>query len=613
MRPTPSSATRGRLQRLATVCVVLIGLCLPRGVVSYDKWGYRECMGKSTSKEYYNCMGWGDEDKAWYSQCSDREKYQWPQVMSKWLQEGTPMASWYTPKLTINCSSPDNPPSEATPAPDMLNAYYLKRDQMGYGAMESHITGLYATWKWTVDLDADARKADPTFAAIMNKPFTWTNFQRCLPWGPEAHSRDSWNGGGTPWCPASMTQRKCKLTLDLVSNDKDALCLVGLHGEWQRDGDLQCSIEGRQIQAVPLTINLMYDSFWYDDDNGVNYHDAAVPLSPYFAARRIVYQRWVNFNLPTKVPVGVPNGKYAIAVESYVNKDANAFSGIRLAVDAVSNEQYINCPAGTWLTCEKKPANGVVGETHICTYPAALKGSTPSQWRADIAAYYDEIGDRSNEIVQVYRYTNADNKNPLEEKIPGLDGTTCFPCRTAAGKTHFGESLNHLSNEHETDKVLDFYCPGSYHPPSMCPFNKVVPFDPVTGVAKSTSCACDNGYKPDGDSCVVCSPGTYCNVLDAYDRSGDNWRVNDKRPIDCSSGTYSGGKASQCLPCNTEESVCSERQRLSACLAVPGPDSKTRTQYLTRDARCVSCLSCTSMDPTVGIPCLGATQDGLFT
>ena len=619
-------------------------------------------MDKKTADEYHTCMGFDGFimydpypphmldvwRRVWYSGEPYQSAYVEHQMTRYWLNgpqspvhtEGDPPRGSYKPRITVDCPDSGEPAEVSSTAVRKLRRMTYESGEMGEGYLKYFVPNMApANWKVVLN-NATQKKLNPTFTAILTRPNTWHNFGRCIMGGGDLQNvvgqidyavqtrgapEGDWKTAPwvDPWCPAAaaMIARKCMVTVDFYSNAQEESCLDNNMKSWAwvRWNDWVCGNE-KKLQTVSFEVDQpkgnpeLDETTKWEHIGGVypfNLREITISATPIFAARRVVYKEWVQFYLPTTVSHKVPNGYYVPAQQSFEGVDATEFKGIRRVFNPLPLK--IPCPMGTWLTCEKKPDSGIVDENEICTYPVALLGSTAAQWRSDVSSYYDEIGSRSNPITQVYSYINANNNNPLESKVPGLNGTTCFPCRTAAGKFHFGESLNHLSNEHETTKVLDFYCRGGYHPPETCPFNKVVPFDPVTGVARSTSCVCDNGYRPDGDSCVVCDPGTYCNVLDAYDKSGDNWKVNDKRPIDCPSGNYSLGMASNCPVCNTEPASCSDRQRLSACMTVPGADSKTRTKYQRRDARCVSCLSCMSDDPTIGEPCLGATQKSLFT
>ena len=586
--------------------------------------GQGACRAKDTVGDYIMCAATAEspiDTPMWVNMQNDREVINAAAASVYWRSAESPMSSGraYKPKLTVKCIAPTSTPSTSEmPNPirglnkpsanvmevgtwatlvDVLDITQYATSEMGKGVLEYYVPHSTPA-DWTVVLDDTDRSDkntpfnDLTFKALLKLPYTWSNFNRCMPgvWDPGNPSQQVWNNDKDAWCPQIMKVRQCMFTTDFYSTREDAACLDSLKSNWGRWGDTQCSKKGRTLNSVLVPLPDSYEE-----------------QVPPFCARRVVYQKWAPFYLPVAALVAVENGKYAMAVGTYEQHDSSVFKGIRRAVNDIGTSY--SCPSGTWLTCAKAPVAGKTVDNSVCSYPVAFTGSTAEEWRKDVITFYAESGSVTNEITQQLSFSNQKGRNAYEKMVPGLNDTSCFPCATAGGKTHYGVTVPAPSPVQVNNHVLPFHCPGSFEPPQECPIGKVVPYNRVTGLSTSAVCVCDHGYRPDGDGCVMCPAGTFCNVTDAYDATSGAVKTPDPRPIPCPSGYWAGAGSSDCTKCSTDASACTVRQQMSACTPVEGTsDISVRTQYQKEAPRCVSCLDCKGVGKEDGRPCVGTKQ-----
>ena len=509
-----------------------------------------------------------------------------------WSRDISPMSKTYMPKITIQCPAGEFSGRYDHRGADMLNIRVHATGEMGVGQLQYYVPKSNPL-DWKIVIDSRTSQIGPTFAAMLQRPYTWNNFQRCGNWQPLDPAVPAWRNDKEPWCPPLLGSKACRYTLDFYSTAEDEECLARAYINpqiWKQWGDRQCSKQGNVIKtvSVPSPVSIQ-------------------PQVPPFAARRVTYNGWGAFLLPLDAEVRVFNGMYAKGVESYEGHDSTAFKGVRRAVDHVG--AAFDCPSGTWMTCTKALASGATTGPGICSYPVAFIGSTAEEWRKDIITFYAESGGVTNEITQQLSFSNQKGRNAYEKMVPGLGDTSCFPCATAGGKTHYGVTVPAPSPIQVNNYVLPFYCPGSFEPPQECPIGKVVPHNRVTGLSTSAVCVCDHGYRPDEDGCVMCPGGTFCNVTDAYDATSGAVKTPDPRPIPCPSGYWAGAGSSYCTKCSTDASACTVRQQMSACTPVEGTsDISVRTQYQKEAPRCVSCLDCKGVGKEDGRPCVGTKQ-----
>ena len=607
-------------------------------------WAVSPCADKINRRDYDACMGytcvsqWWDTisycpdylDHSAYWSREDWTKKGWcveRRIVQHWLSDGGQMSKEYHPKITVECAQDekglsldsitnwlprkryitlavkDNGREHFLDFFLNLGAKYedLKHEygiELDMGPLQYYIPNMDPV-HWKVEVLSKVKRSDSTLSAIFTKPDTWYNFRRCDGQTPDDPYQRAWNAKNPqPFCPTSLKATVCRIHVDFYSTPEDEACLNKQHSRWGRDGDTQCTKQGQAVNSVGAPA---YCPRFSDRNDGYVYTDR----SPPFCARRMTYDTLVSAYLPTKVDIAVKNGKWANPVRTYEQYDATAFKGVRRAIEAVGSAS--DCPSGTWLTCVKPPASEIL-DAGVCTYAVAFVNVNASTWAKDLRTFYVESDVVNNTITQVVSLINPNGNNIFERMVPGVNGTTCFPCATAGGKTHYGEILPGATTKQFTDGVIPFYCPGTFQPPQACPLQKVVPYHPTTGLSRSATCVCDHGWYSSEDGCVICPAGSRCNVTDAYDPVTWVARTPDPRPIPCENGTWSAAGASTCLTCDKDVSACTQRQQMSACVPVPGATREQRTKYQQEPARCVSCKDCEGIGKSGGRPCLGAKQ-----
>ena len=443
---------------------------------------------------------------------------------------------------------------------------------------------------------------DAAEIAALQHPSSWFNWAKCLrsipgdltPFSQQYQNWafSTWRDGLPNFCPSKGKAMHCKVTVDICSSGSyatgDCACLDTLNDNWGRVGDKVCRSDGRVGNSWDMSGAFAVSAYTKRD-----------PEVPPFAARRVVYKKDAVMYVPMSADRTVPSGRYFTSMITYAMVDPVIFPGVNLPV--MSPTVTFSCPVGTWMTCRDAPPDGE-SKDGICNYPVATYGETVKQWHGDINLFNTEKK-QSNTVVKLVSFPSA---GPFEDTVPGVNGASCYPCRTAGGRTHYGNYMGKTSSQDLVDHVLDYYCPGGNQPPVSCTNFKVTPFDPKTGITTLATCVCGNGYWRDSSgNCQPCPAGSYCNVLNA---TGDS-AAQDPRPIPCPDGFFSGVMAKECTECSTDVNQCTSNQRLTSCRLntdTTKPLSE-RTKYQKADAKCVSCNDCEAFGRQGGKPCRGYT------
>ena len=165
---------------------------------------------------------------------------------------------------------------------------------------------------------------------------------------------------------------------------------------------------------------------------------------------------------------------------------------------------------------------------------------------------------------------------------------SCYPCKHANGRTHFGNYFGTDATLYQDD-FLQFECPGGALGPRACGKNKVAKFDSATGVAKGCFCR-DGWYQANaGDAeCTRCPPGYRCKW--------DGATPPAKK--ECDVDMYSFEGQSECRNCTVNTNICPKTQALTRC--VRGGSGA----YQSRDAFCTDCENCRQITNVDGaLPC----------
>lgn len=221
----------------------------------------------------------------------------------------------------------------------------------------------------------------------------------------------------------------------------------------------------------------------------------------------------------------------------------------------------VACRAGTFLTCKRGTEceyQPYTEEDARKDRASALSGS--KKW------YRDNVVELRSDV----------NLITVERVAPPVQ--QCYPCRLAAGLTHYDELTG------RDDALLDkgflrFYCPGGASAPVRCGANQVTKFDAVTG--ETSACGCQAGYYLNDTlgRCDACPAGFYC------DWKGTAAPV----PEECPQDTYSTGFAAACTPCSMDRR-CDNGQALTRCRRSTGLEERGKFQK--ENAYCVDCNRC---------------------
>lgn len=261
------------------------------------------------------------------------------------------------------------------------------------------------------------------------------------------------------------------------------------------------------------------------------------------------------------------------------------------------------CPAGTWMTCD-------TGSPEQCVYPPYLEGEEYLKWVARVELLDSRNGITIPKIRDLSRLTWY----PYQDQN---DISHCWPCRLAAGMTHYGFRAGEIHTDAAglTD-YADFYCPGKSDPPVDCTRGD----DGVTinagsdmrGPNKQTTCQCLAGYyssnfendgitpmyknqNPSQLKCVACPPGFYCRFR--AEQAAPGYSGNASCPIGqqkcpCPINHYCPERSSAPIPCE-QISPCGTTAARTQC--VKG--------FQTEPSKCIPCYKCAQMGGN-GAPCL---------
>ena len=236
---------------------------------------------------------------------------------------------------------------------------------------------------------------------------------------------------------------------------------------------------------------------------------------------------------------------------------------------AIANHVYqrpscpVTCTFGTFLTCNTRTT---------CTYQVPTTDHVQGTTGKNAWEYLND-------------YTTKSDINM--GGIWPLPVSSCYPCKYANGRTHFGQYFG-TDNSLFQDDFLQFMCPGEASAPVACGRNMVSKFD-SGGV--SGKCECMNGYyrKNAGDAgCTMCPPGFKCA-----------WNgMTPPAKVECELDTYSYEGASKCRSCTVNTNICPKTQALTRC--VSGNDG----EYQSKDAYCTDCSTCRQITNAAGsVPC----------
>ena len=165
---------------------------------------------------------------------------------------------------------------------------------------------------------------------------------------------------------------------------------------------------------------------------------------------------------------------------------------------------------------------------------------------------------------------------------------SCYPCKYANGRTHFGDYFGTDASLY-LDDFLQFECPGGALGPRACGKNKVAKFDNATGIAGGCHCR-DGWYKANAgdEECTRCPPGYWCK-----------WDGNTPpTKKECEVDMYSFEGQAECRKCNVNTNICPKSQALTRC--VRGNDG----MYQSTDAFCTDCANCKQItNDADALPC----------
>ena len=589
--------------------VVCIMISTPVRVVTQQ-----HCWQALTAASYKQCMYGKDQGYAttWFSQYSDSGKEEQAAIWEYWrYYEIVSSPGSYKTHVRLEECETDNDLKDYKDFSTYLLVAKSPTQEAGLGERD-YWMGNRNPWDAQVEIVGGESMDDAEIAALKH-PSSWVNWAKCLRNTPsltpfsQKYSNwafSTWYDGSPMFCPPKGKTMHCKITVDICSSGSygtgDCACLNTLKDNWGRVGDKVCIKSGEAVNQVQ-----MYSS----QSTGVG--GLLGPTSPQnwetppFAARRVVYKKDAVIYLPISANRTVPSGKYALGQITYAMVDPVIFPGVHKPV--MSPGVTFPCPAGTWMTCRDAPIAGDLRDG-ICIYPVATYGEIAEQWKIDITAFNAETK-QSNSISKLVSFPKS---GPFEDTVPGVGDATCYPCRTAGGRTHYGNYFGKPSNQNLAENVLEYYCPGGHKSPESCSLNRVTPFDPKTGITTLATCVCGNGYWRDsGGDCQTCPAGSYCNVLSV---TGDS-AAQDPRPIPCPDGFYSGAMAKECTECSTDVNQCTQNQRLTKCRLNKDTTQtlSVRTKWQTADAKCVSCNDCEAFGRQGGKPCHGYTPLGSAT
>jgi hypothetical protein len=168
----------------------------------------------------------------------------------------------------------------------------------------------------------------------------------------------------------------------------------------------------------------------------------------------------------------------------------------------------------------------------------------------------------------------------------------CYPCRLAAGLTHYG-AVASTDDALLSQGFLRFSCPGGDAAPMRCAANQVTKFDVASGA--SSECGCQSGYYLNSSlgRCAPCPAGFLCA-----------WEgMSPPTPRECPADEYSTGYAAACTPCDMGLQ-CENGQAPTRCRRSQGGEAKGI--YQRGNAQCVDCTRCQQLQAagaTGGVPC----------
>ena len=590
------------------VCVVISVIALsgfPRSsnglaIAPVDNDAGRHCWEALTAASYLQCMYGKDQGyaTAWFSQVQYGKESNIADNAALWeaWRSVLPAPGSYKTHVKLEECKTDPKLYDHKDFTTYLLVAKSPTQETGLGEKD-YWMGNRNPWDARVHI-VGGESMDGAEIAALEHASSWVNWAKCLRNTPsmtpfsQQYSNwafSTWRDGSPMFCPAKGKTMHCKITVDICSSGSydtgDCACLNTLDNNWGRVGDKVCRPDGTSGNS-------------WDMSRVTRFYIRSDPRVPPFAARRMVYRKDAVMFVPVVADRTVASGRYVPAMVSYAMVDPVIFPGVHKPV--TSPGATFACPAGTWMTCRDGPLFGDLKDG-VCNYPVATYGETAEQWKIDITAFNAETK-QNNTIVKLVSFPKL---GPFEDTVPGVGDATCYPCRTAGGRTHYGNYLAKPSNQNLAENVLEYYCPGGHQSPDSCSLNRVTPFNPKTGKTTLDACICGNGYWPDSsDNCQPCPAGSYCNVLNVT-------ATQDPRPIMCPDGSYSGAAAKECIVCSTDVTQCTENQRLSKCEHDPDVTKtrEARTQYQKREARCIPCNNCRATDfgRRGGEPCQGYT------
>ena len=276
-------------------------------------------------------------------------------------------------------------------------------------------------------------------------------------------------------------------------------------------------------------------------------------------------------------PHTIPNGHWAGPITTYKDIFPNIYNVLSPAIPGIVPQP---CAPGTWLTCTANPiAQG-------CSYPAPARGQNLLSWLQDVATF--------SRTDTIWAGTEM-----------GFPNGGCYKCPTAAGKSHYGETMLTVTPQYQSLGMLPFYCPGGADPPRLCVDDQTGPHGVYVDKDQNTGkCQCMPGWypqlpdKPEGQ-CLPCGKGYFCHI-DEADPTHPTVRTL------CPDGYYQDQIGQTvCKPC--DQTVCDAPGYARTACATPKPGvGKTVSEnfYKTANAQCVRCSQCDEIDTANGRPCL---------
>ena len=219
------------------------------------------------------------------------------------------------------------------------------------------------------------------------------------------------------------------------------------------------------------------------------------------------------------------------------------------------------CGAGTFLTCRRGSE---------CSYQPLTEEDARRDRESRLSGSKKWYRENLQVLKSEVNLINVEKAGPPVEQ--------CYPCRLAAGLTHYDEAAS--TDDALMDQgFLRFYCPGGAEAPVRCGTNQVTKIDAATG--GTSACGCQGGYYYNGTlgRCALCEAGFFCD-----------WKgASPPVPEECPADEYSALGSRACTPCDME-ARCEAGKALTRCRKSQGREAKG--QFQKKNSYCVQCLEC---------------------